>query len=64
MAISMNSVKMNKNANEMFRNAVNNELYKQSIVITKIELHDLGNGNIQEEVCYGTVGDTPLLRAF
>ena len=69
MSIKMNNVKTNVEvkgfkANEMFRNAVNNELYKQSIVITKIELHDLGNGNIQEEVCYGTVGDTPLLRAF
>ena len=69
MSIKMNNVKTNVEvkgfkANEMFRNAVNNELYKQSIVITKIELSKDENGEIVEKSYYGTVGDTPLLRAF
>ena len=69
MAISMNTMNNNVEAkgfkaNEMFRNAVNNELYKQSIVITKIELSKDENGEIVEKSYYGTVGDTPLLRAF
>ena len=69
MAISMNTMNNNVEAkgfkaNEMFRNAVNDELYKQSIVITKIELSKDENGTIVEKAYYGTVGDTPLLRAF
>ena len=69
MAISMNTMNNNVEAkgfkaNEMFRNAVNNELYKQSIVITKIELSKDENGTVVEKAYYGTVGDTPLLRAF
>ena len=65
MAISMKS--MNNEAvkglklNEMFRNAVNNELYKTTMIINKVIFDK--DGELVESYL-GTTGDSPLVRAF